>query len=403
VKPRCVTESLPASVPIAARIFLKLLQRLQYGHLQLITPEGTHYTFGDLHQGPSATLKLHDWRACARIIRAGDIGFAEAVEAGWISSADLTALLRLAIRNQAALQRVVNGGWLSTLWYRLRHVFRPNTRSGSRKNIHAHYDIGNDFYRLWLDDSMTYSSAIFDGDMTVSLASAQATKYQRIIDVMDLTAGDHVLEIGCGWGGFAEYAARQGIRITGVTISSSQLAFAQQRLASQNLDHLVQLKLCDYRDLSGTFDAVVSIEMFEAVGQRYWMEFFTTVAARLKPGGRAIVQSITIGECDFERYSNSTDFIQQYIFPGGMLPSKERFNHGARQAGLQVDQEFCFGADYAQTLRRWHKDWESHAEQIRAQGFDERFMRIWRLYFAYCEAGFDEGKTDVVQFLLHRP
>jgi len=298
---------------------------------------------------------------------------------------------------------VVNGGFVSTLWYRLRHLLRPNTRSGSRKNIHAHYDIGNEFYRLWLDDSMTYSSAVFDGDMTLSLNLAQARKYQRIIDVMDLTAGDHVLEIGCGWGGFAEHAARQGIRVTGVTISPSQLAFAQQRLASQNLDQLAQLSLCDYRDLSGTFDAVVSIEMFEAVGQRYWTEYFNNVASRLKPGGRAVVQSITIGEVDFERYSTSTDFIQQYIFPGGMLPSKERFNLGAQQAGLQVDQEFCFGADYAETLRRWHRDWESHAEQIRAQGFDERFMRIWRLYFAYCEAGFDEGKTDVVQFLMHKP
>jgi len=403
VKIRTFPESIPGCIPVGARIFLKLLQRLQHGHLQIITPEGNLYTFGDLHQLPSATLKIHDWRACMRIIRAGDIGFAEAIEADWISSPDLAGLLRLAIRNQNVLQRVVHGGWLSTLWYRLRHVLRPNTRSGSRRNIHAHYDIGNDFYRLWLDSSMTYSSAIFDGDHTQSLLAAQNRKYQRIIDVMDLTAGDHVLEIGCGWGGFAEYAARQGIRTTGVTISPSQLAFAQQRLASQNLDHLAQLSLCDYRDLTGTFDAVVSIEMFEAVGQRYWQEYFNNVAARLKKGGRAVVQSITIAESDFERYSSGTDFIQQYIFPGGMLPSRERFSQHAATASLQVDQEYCFGTDYAETLRRWHKEWESHAEQILTQGFDERFMRIWRLYFAYCEAGFDEGKTDVVQFLLHKP
>ena len=403
MKFRTLSESSSGCLPLGARLFLKLLQRLAHGHLQLITPQGNHYMFGDLHQPPSATLHIHDWRACLRIIRAGDIGFAEAIEAGWVSSPDLTALLRLAIRNHNVLQRVVHGGWLSTLWYRLRHVLRPNTRTGSRKNIHAHYDIGNDFYRRWLDPSMTYSSAIFDGDLTLSLHAAQQRKYQRIIDVMDLTAGDHVLEIGCGWGGFAEYAARQGIRITGVTISPSQLALARQRLADEKLDHLAQLSLCDYRDLTGTFDAIVSIEMFEAVGQRYWQEFFSTVASRLKKGGRALVQSITIAEADFERYSSGTDFIQQYIFPGGMLPSKERFSVNAAAARLQVDQEYCFGADYAETLRRWHKDWESHAEQILAQGFDERFMRIWRLYFAYCEAGFDEGKTDVVQFLLHKP
>jgi cyclopropane-fatty-acyl-phospholipid synthase len=393
---------MPPGMPTGAKLFLNLLKSIQHGHLQLVTPEGTRYMFGDLHQPPSATLKIKNWRACARIIRAGDIGFAECIEADWIESPDMTALLRLAIRNQAALQRVVNGGWISTFWYRLRHLLRPNTRHGSRKNIHAHYDIGNAFYSLWLDTSMTYSSALFSGDTTLSLHAAQTAKYQRIVDALGLRAGDHVLEIGCGWGGFAEHAAKLGVRVTGVTISPSQLAIAQQRIQEQQLDNLVHLSLCDYRDLAGEYDAIVSIEMFEAVGERFWANYFSTVFRRLKSGGRAVVQSITIAESDFERYRSSSDFIQQYIFPGGMLPSPERFCNAAARSKLQVADQFAFGHDYAETLRRWHQVWESNYTEIVKQGFDEKFMRIWRLYFAYCEAGFDEGKTDVVQFLLQK-
>jgi len=388
------------SVPLVAKLFMRILRQVQSGHLQVITPDGSHYLFGDLHQPPSATLKINDWRACARIIRAGDIGFAEALEAGWIESPNLTALLRMAIRNEAALQRMVHGGWISTLWYRLKHLLRPNTRVGSRRNIHAHYDIGNDFYRLWLDESMTYSSAIFDGELNQSLHTAQQRKYQRIIDVLKLQRGDRVLEIGCGWGGFAAHAAAQGIHVTGVTISAAQLAIAQQRTA--HFPDLVQLNLCDYRDLAGEYDAIVSIEMFEAVGERFWPEYFDTVHNRLKSGGRALVQSITIAESSFEKYRSGTDFIQQYIFPGGMLPSPERFAALATGHQLQVEEQYRFGFDYAETLRRWRSAWEANYAVISAQGFDERFMRIWHMYFAYCEAGFDEGKTDVVQFLLHK-
>ncbi|MET3106821.1 cyclopropane-fatty-acyl-phospholipid synthase [Oxalobacteraceae bacterium GrIS 2.11] len=395
-------DGMSASIPTAAKVFLNLLRKLKHGHLQVITPEGTRFMFGDLHQPPSATLKIKNWQACARIIRAGDIGFAECIEADWIESSDLTALLRLALRNEAALQRMVNGGWLSTLWYRLRHVLRPNTRKGSKRNIHAHYDIGNEFYRLWLDKSMTYSSALFGGEHSLSLHDAQARKYQRIIDVLALKAGDHVLEIGCGWGGFAEHAGLLGIQVTGITISPAQLAVAQQRVDEKQLNSLVQLSLCDYRDLTGSFDAIVSIEMFEAVGEQYWPGYFDTVAKRLKDGGRALVQSITINERDFERYRSSTDFIQQYIFPGGMLPSPERFAKQAARSQLQVTGQFAFGPDYAETLRRWYQSWQDNLDTILKQGFDERFLRIWRLYFAYCEAGFDEGKTDVVQFLLQK-
>ncbi|WP_027467894.1 SAM-dependent methyltransferase [Deefgea rivuli] len=395
-------QAIRRSAPTAAKLFLNLLARLQHGHLQLITPEGTHLMFGDLHQAPSATLHIHDWRACQRILRAGDIGFAESYEAGWIDSPDLTALLRLALRNQSVLDKMVFGGKLATLWYRIKHLFRRNTREGSRKNIHAHYDIGNAFYQLWLDPSWTYSSAIFHGDYAQSLQQAQINKYQRIVDVLGLRAGSRVLEIGCGWGGFAEHAARLGIEVHGVTISAAQLTIANERIAQQGLDGLVQLELCDYRDLTGQYDAIVSIEMFEAVGEAFWPEYFKTVAARLKSGGKALVQSITIEEAAFERYRSGTDFIQQYIFPGGMLPSPERFTAKAQAAGLKTSDQYHFGTDYAETLRRWETGCSNEAAAIAAQGFDERFMRIWRLYFAYCEAGFDEGKTDVVQFLLHK-
>ncbi|MEN9658047.1 MAG: hypothetical protein RL571_1512 [Pseudomonadota bacterium] len=395
-------QTISRSAPTAAKLFLNLLTRLQHGHLQLITPEGTHLMFGDLHQPPSATLQIHDWRACQRILRAGDIGFAESYEAGWIDSVDLTALLRLAIRNQNVLDKMVFGGKLATLWYRLKHLFRRNSREGSRKNIHAHYDIGNAFYQLWLDPTWTYSSAVFNGDFAQSLQQAQQNKYQRIIDTLALSAGSRVLEIGCGWGGFAEYAARQGIYVHGVTISAAQLAIAQERIVLQRLSSLAQLELCDYRDLTGQYDAIVSIEMFEAVGEAFWHEYFKAVASRLKAGGKALVQSITINENAFERYRSGTDFIQQYIFPGGMLPSPERFTAKAQAAGLKTTDQYHFGGDYAETLRRWEAACLNEAAAIAAQGFDERFMRIWMLYFAYCEAGFDEGKTDVVQFLLHK-
>ena len=394
-------QTRPADAPASARLFLRLLERLQHGHLQLVTPRGTLYMYGDLHQPPSAQLQINDWRACTRILRAGDIGFAEALQLGWLDSPDLTALIRLALRNEAAVQKLVSGGWISRIWYRVRHLLRSNTRKQSKKNIHAHYDIGNDFYRLWLDDTMTYSSALFGGDFSIPLSLAQQCKYQRIIDRLDLKAGDHVLEIGCGWGGFACHAAQQGIRVTGITISEAQLAIARERAA--RYPGLVHLSLRDYRDLAGQYDAVVSIEMFEAVGERFWPDYFSTVADRLKPGGSAMVQSITIGEQYFERYRSGSDFIQQYIFPGGMLPSRERFAAAAALSRLEVKEQFCFGTDYAETLRRWRDAWEGQQPMLAGQGFDEQFTRIWRLYFAYCEAGFDEGKTDVVQFLLHKP
>ncbi len=388
------------TAPTGAKLFLSLLSRIRIGHLTLVTPDDTHMVFGNAHMPFGATLKIHDWRACSRIMRAGDIGFAEAYAARWLESPDLTALLRLAIRNEEALEPALFGGVVAQCWYRLRHLLRANTREGSKRNIHAHYDLGNAFYALWLDPSWTYSSALFDGDHSLSLQEAQGRKYQRIIDVLGLQPGDRVLEIGCGWGGFAEHAARQGIRVHGLTISSAQLAHAIERIERQGLAELVELELRDYRDITGEYDAVVSIEMFEAVGEKYWPDYFKAVSRRLRPGGKALVQSITIGERYFPRYRSSADFIQQYIFPGGMLPSVERFIQHAAQANLATQDVFPFGADYAETLRRWDKQCTAMHQQITAQGFDDHFQRIWHMYFAYCEAAFDEGRTNVVQFIL---
>ena len=388
------------AAPASGRLFLSLLDRIQVGHLVLITPDGQQRVFGDPHAAPGARLELRDWRACGAILRKGDIGFADAWRSFWVDTPDLAALLRVAIRNERALQRTVYGGWLGQLWYGLRHRLRPNTRSGSRRNIHAHYDIGNEFYSQWLDPTFTYSSAVFDGDFHQSLEAAQHAKYQRIIDTLGLREGMRVLEIGCGWGGFAMYAARQGIHVHGVTISLAQLEFAQTRVLQARLSDYVRLELRDYRTLTGVYDGIVSIEMFEAVGEKFWPEYFQILRDRLLPGARALVQTITIDEPHFAAYRATSDFIREFIFPGGMLPSPRRFVEAARRGKLAAHTSLAFGRDYAETLRRWRSAFEAQLDTIRGQGFDEIFVRTWRLYLAYCEAGFDEGRTDVMQFVL---
>jgi cyclopropane-fatty-acyl-phospholipid synthase len=389
-------------MPLSARLFLALLRKIRHGHLTLSTPDGTQHVFGDPREAPAATLHLRDWRACRAILRAGDIGFADALRAQWLDSPDLTALLRLAIRNEAAVAATVHGGPLARLWYGLRHRLRRNTRAGSRRNIHAHYDLGNAFYGTWLDETMTYSSACFEGDWQRPLAQAQTAKYQRIVDTLALVAGMRVLEIGCGWGGFALHAARLGIEVYGVTISQEQHAWATERVRVAGLGDRVSIALLDYRELSGQYDAIVSIEMFEAVGQAYWPRYFETLRRLLKPGARALVQSITLADAQFERYRASSDFIRETIFPGGMLPSPQRFVHGAMQAHLGTVPVFAFGRDYAHTLRLWRDAFENHLDNVRALGFDDAFIRIWRLYFAYCEAAFEEGRIDVMHFVLQK-
>jgi cyclopropane-fatty-acyl-phospholipid synthase len=390
------------AAPASGRLFLSLLERIRVGHLVLITPDGQQRLFGDPHAQPGARLELRDWRACGAILRAGDIGFADAWRAFWLDTPDLAALLQVAIRNERALSRTVSGGWLSQLWYGLRHRLRPNTRSGSRRNIHAHYDIGNPFYSLWLDPTFTYSSALFEGCFERSLEAAQHAKYQRIIDTLALRAGMRVLETGCGWGGFALHAARLGIHVHGVTISQAQLDHARARVLDAGLSQRVELELRDYRTLSGQYDGIVSIEMFEAVGEKFWPTYFRILRNCLAPGAKAVVQSITIDDSHFAAYRATSDFIREYIFPGGMLPSPERLIGAAQRAKLSAQVSLKFGRDYAETLRRWRGAFEAHLEAIRALGFDETFVRTWRLYLAYCEAGFDEDRTDVMQFVIAR-
>lgn len=389
-------------LPALARVFLSLLTRLKHGHVLLVTPSGDQQMFGDPHSQPGVRLVINDWRACAEILKAGDIGFAEAYRKKWVDTPDLSALLKLALRNEDALTQTVHGSALSRFWYSILHKLRPNTKAGSRKNIHAHYDLGNDFYSLWLDDTWSYSSALYHGDFDTSLEQAQANKYQHILDTLQLKPGMTVLEIGCGWAGFALHAARQGIRVQSITISRAQAEKARERIRNEQLDHMVDVQLCDYRDVQGQFDAVVSIEMFEAVGEKYWAGYFNTVRERLKPGACAVIQSITIAEDRFDAYKRSSDFIRQFIFPGGMLPTIPRFISTAQQQGLRARELVAFGPDYAHTLRQWAHRFEQQLPAVRTLGFDETFIRTWFLYLAYCEAGFDEGRTDVVQFLLER-
>ena len=398
------TAGLPGSAPAAARAVFKLLEKLQIGSLDLQLPEGSSIHFGTQTE-PRAALRIRNWEVCAAVLRSGDIGFAESYVAGHWSTPDLRALLTLMLRNREVLERAIYGSWWGSLLYRLRHLTNRNSRAGSRKNIHAHYDLGNEFYKLWLDPSMNYSSALFAGDGAQSLTQAQEAKMRRALAQCQLQPGQRVLEIGCGWGAVAECAARDfGAQLLGVTLSTEQLAYGQQRLQSAGLDSQAELRLQDYRDIPESgFDAIVSIEMFEAVGRQYWDGYFRTVADKLKSGGRACIQTITIRDDLFERYSRSTDFIQQYVFPGGMLPSPSLFRAHARAAGLEVVEELAFGPDYAETLRLWREAFLQREAQVLRQGFDRRFIALWEFYLAYCEAAFATGNTDVVQFTLRKP
>jgi len=289
--------------------------------------------------------------------------------------------------------------------YRIKHLLKRNTRGNSKKNIHAHYDLGNTFYTLWLDESMSYSSALFGGDLARSTTDAQNAKVRRALTEVQAGAGQRILEIGCGWGALAEMAARDfGAHLSGVTLSTEQLAFAQQRMQRLGVSEQVDLRLQDYRDINdGPFDAICSIEMLEAVGQEYWPTYFQTVARLLKPGGRACIQSIVIADSLFERYLRNTDFIQQYIFPGGCLPSPTALREQAQAAGLEVVNELAFGHDYAETLKRWRTAFLERRADVLAGGFDQRFMHIWEFYLAYCEAGFAEDNLDVLQVTLRKP
>ena len=392
------------AMPAAARTVFALLRRLEVGSLTVQLPDGSVQRFGEQAQ-PHGTLCLHNWKPFAAALKSGDIGFAESYIAGDWTSSNLTELLRLLIRNREVIDRAIFGSWWGVALYRIKHLLKRNTRGNSKKNIHAHYDLGNSFYTLWLDASMNYSSALFGSDLTQSTTSAQNAKVRRALTEVAAAPGARILEIGCGWGALAEMAARDfGAHLSGVTLSTEQLAFAQQRMQRLGVADQVDLRLQDYRDIrDAPFDAICSIEMLEAVGQEFWPTYFQTVARLLKPGGRACIQSIVIADSLFERYLRNTDFIQQYIFPGGCLPSPSALRQQAQAAGLEVVNELAFGHDYAETLKRWRDSFLARRADVLAGGFDQRFMHIWEFYLAYCEAGFAEDNLDVVQITLRKP
>ena len=408
--------ALPAGAPAAARSALKLLARLKHGTLTLQLPGGSIQRFGSGAE-PMASLHLHNWNVCGAALRSGDIGFAESYIAGDWSTPQLTDLLRLLIVNRKEVEDVIYGTWLGRLAYRLKHLLNRNTKANSQKNIHAHYDLGNAFYELWLDGTMNYSSALFETPET-SMKEAQNAKVRRALRMVQVKPGERVLEIGCGWGALAEMATTEfGASLVGVTLSTEQLQWAQARMARAGVPPAGEpgaavtqdLRLQDYRDIGvnqpadQSFDAICSIEMIEAVGREYWPTYFSTVARLLKPGGHACIQSIVIADELYERYIDSTDFIQQYIFPGGCLPSPSVFRAQAKAAGLEVVDEFAFGQDYAHTLKLWRAAFVAELPRVRQLGFDERFVRIWEFYLAYCEAAFAQANTDVVQYTLRKP
>jgi cyclopropane-fatty-acyl-phospholipid synthase len=388
-----------SKVPAQVQFLLRMLSRLEHGSLKLECPDGKLLKFGN--EDPAVTLSLSSWEPFLAAIRSGDIGFAESYLQGEWQTDNLAKLIELFIHNRNALESAIYGSWWGSLLYRVKHLFNRNSRAGSRRNIHAHYDIGNSFYTMWLDPSMTYSSALF-AQPEFTLQQAQYAKYERIFSEINGGTGSRILEIGCGWGGFAELAANKGAHITGLTLSTEQLAFAQKRLDDAGVSERTELRLQDYRDTDGEYDGIASIEMFEAVGEEYWDSYFACIAKNLKTGGRACIQTITIADDLFERYRKGTDFIQQYIFPGGMLPSPSIFRAHAQRHGLSVMNEFAFGLDYARTLRLWDHAFEEALPAIQAQGFDERFIRTWKFYLAYCEAGFRAGSIDLFQFTLQK-
>jgi cyclopropane-fatty-acyl-phospholipid synthase len=401
-----VAHPMPAGAPAAARTCLKLLQKMQHGALTVQLPDGSVQRFGKSEVGHplSGSLHMHHWRVCSAVLKSGDIGFAESYIAGDWSTPNLTDLLGVLIANRREVEDIIYGTWLGRLAYRIKHLLNRNTKANSQKNIHAHYDLGNSFYQLWLDGTMNYSSAWFEGDLTKPMADAQDAKVRRALRMAQVQAGDRVLELGCGWGALAEKAVSEfNAHITGITLSTEQLAWAQKRMRAVGAEAQVDLRLQDYRDIQDApFDAICSIEMVEAVGHAYWPTYFQNVARLLKTGGHACIQSIVIDDALFARYVGSTDFIQQYIFPGGCLPCPAEFRKQAQAAGLQVVDEFAFGQDYAETCRRWRSDFLAQREQVLANGFDARFIRIWEFYLAYCEAAFAQSNIDVVQYTLRK-
>ena len=394
------------------RMFLRLMEMLQVGTLDVTLPDGTTRRFESAEAEPKAELIIHNDRAARRFVFGGALGFHEAYMEGDWSSPDIEQIFYLGLMNY----RAIADHFYGQAWFRLPnkiiHALRGNTRSGAKKNIAYHYDLGNAFYEKWLDSSMTYSSALLpdevrpatQGTLTpADLTKSQLNKYGALARRMGLQEGHEVLEVGCGWGGFAEFAGGQiGAKVTGITISKEQFDFASQRIFKAGLNEKVDIRLVDYRDVGGTFDRIASIEMFEAVGEKYWPSFYAMLRERLRDGGRAALQIITIDDADFEDYRRGVDYIQKYIFPGGMLPSRKVLREGLDRAGLALDEVAQFGQDYAQTLRTWNRSFQRAWPEIAPMGFDDRFKRMWEQYLLSCAAGFRHGCIDVVQVAVRR-
>lgn len=388
---------------IRAAPLRRVMAGLLRGSLEVTTPDGVRIAHRAALPGPEASIVLHRWRALRRLALGGDIAFAEAYGDGDWSSPDLASVVELAAVNGPTLDRRISGLAFARVLNRVMHRLRPNTRAGSARNIIAHYDLGNDFFSAWLDQGMSYSSGLYASAAT-TLEDAQTAKQDRAIALLDLSGGEHVLEIGIGWGGLAEriLTTHDG-RLTGVTLSPSQLAWSQDRLHRAGLASRADLRLQDYRDIPGTFDRIVSIEMLEAVGEAYWPAYFQTLHDRLSPGGVAVLQVITIAEDRYAAYRRGADFIQRHIFPGGMLPTPRILHEQAEAAGLVLDHEETFGASYARTLADWHRRFLQAQDDVARCGLDQRFRRLWRYYLAYCEGGFRAGAIDVGFYRLRRP
>ena len=378
-------------------------QQIQHGRLDFILPDGRTFCAKGRVPGLVGTLNIHNPDCFARLMREGDLGFSDAYLEGWWSTPDLQALMDFVHHDNEALYDGFPGMGLARTYEQVRHWLNGNSRRQAKKNIAHHYDLGNDFYGLWLDDTMTYSSALFESGQE-DLEKAQILKYASMVDQMDVHPGDHVLEIGCGWGGFAQYAAAQrGLRVTGLTISKEQLNYARERIEKAGLSDMVTFKLQDYRDETGTYDGIASIEMFEAVGEKYWPAYFEAVRNRLTPGRHATLQIITVEDRRFEAYRKGVDFIQKYIFPGGMLPSPSALRAEVERAGLRVARSFEFGDSYSLTLRRWHHTFNEKWDQVAHLGFDDRFRRMWNFYLTSCAGAFRSGNCNVTQITIARP
>ncbi|MCB4454345.1 SAM-dependent methyltransferase [Leisingera sp. McT4-56] len=392
-------KNLPRYFPA---VFAKV-KAMEAGQLDIQLPDGRIFTGKGRNPGPAADLIIHHPDCFARLIREGDLGFSDAYLEGWWSTTDLQAFMDLVHMGANTVYDGFPGQGLARAYERFRFWLHRNHRKQAKKNIAHHYDLGNDFYRLWLDDTMTYSSALFRSGQD-SLEKAQTAKYASLVDQIGVQPGDHVLEVGCGWGGFAEYAAKErGLRVTGLTISREQLKFARQRIEKAGLSDQVELRLQDYRDCRGQFDGIASIEMFEAVGEKYWPAYFGAIRDRLKPGGKATLQIITVADRRWEVYRKGVDFIQKHIFPGGMLPSPGVLRQQVDKAGLGVVRSIEFGDSYELTLKRWHETFNARWEQIARLGFDERFHKMWNFYLTSCAAAFKTGNCDVTQITVaHR-